>query len=94
MCLRPQWASANPLANLVEEDMDYSKRSMPEPLHGVRRDVWSLLFGYDNPAVRHSPHQHGSPSLARIRLIPFDKRTIPIELQKAFYAHGIVGRRR
>ncbi|CAF2748848.1 unnamed protein product [Rotaria sp. Silwood2] len=27
-------------------------------------------------------------------IIPFKKRTIPIELQKALYAHGIVGRRR
>jgi hypothetical protein len=30
----------------------------------------------------------------QIRIIPFKKRTIPIELQKALYAHGIVGRRR
>jgi hypothetical protein len=29
-----------------------------------------------------------------IRLIPYKKRTIPLELQKALYAHGIVGRRR
>ncbi len=28
----------------------------------------------------------------RIHVIPFKKRTIPIELQKALYAHGIVGR--
>ncbi|CAF1259764.1 unnamed protein product [Rotaria sp. Silwood1] len=27
-------------------------------------------------------------------MISFKKRTIPIELQKALYAHGIVGRRR
>jgi hypothetical protein len=33
--------------------------------------------------------QYGS-----IRIIPFKKRTIPIEFQKALYAHGIVGRRR
>jgi hypothetical protein len=30
----------------------------------------------------------------QIRIIPYKKRTIPIELQKALYAHGIVGRRR
>src|SRR5205823_5524996 len=29
-----------------------------------------------------------------IRFIPYKKRTIPLELQKALYAHGIVGRRR
>jgi len=28
----------------------------------------------------------------QIRIIPYKKRTIPIELQKALYAHGIVGR--
>ena len=33
-------------------------------------------------------------SYGTIRVIPFKKRTIPIELQKALYAHGIVGRRR
>jgi hypothetical protein len=29
-----------------------------------------------------------------IRFVPYKKRTIPLELQKALYAHGIVGRRR
>ena len=29
-----------------------------------------------------------------IGIIPYKKRTIPLELQKALYAHGIVGRRR
>lgn len=29
-----------------------------------------------------------------IRFYPYKKRTIPLELQKALYAHGIVGRRR
>jgi len=29
-----------------------------------------------------------------IRLIPYKKRTIPLELQKAIYVHGIIGRRR
>jgi hypothetical protein len=46
-------------------------------------------------------HSDGSPmtidydlTYGPVRLIPFKKRTIPIELQKALYAHGIVGRRR
>lgn len=30
----------------------------------------------------------------QVHIIPYKKRTIPIELQKALYAHGIVGRRR
>ncbi|CAF1228760.1 unnamed protein product [Adineta steineri] len=30
----------------------------------------------------------------QMRIIGYKKRTIPIELQKALYAHGIVGRRR
>ncbi len=29
-----------------------------------------------------------------VRFYPYKKRTIPLELQKALYAHGIVGRRR
>ncbi|UJR22174.1 hypothetical protein I4U23_025238 [Adineta vaga] len=31
---------------------------------------------------------------AIVRVRPYKKRTIPLELQKALYAHGIVGRRR
>ncbi len=27
-----------------------------------------------------------------LRLVPYKKRTIPLDLQKALYAHGIVGR--
>ena len=29
-----------------------------------------------------------------LHILPYKKRTIPLELQKALYAHGIVGRRR
>jgi hypothetical protein len=29
-----------------------------------------------------------------VHFYPYKKRTIPLELQKALYAHGIVGRRR
>jgi len=29
-----------------------------------------------------------------LRFVPYKKRTIPLQLQRALYAHGIVGRRR
>ena len=44
-------------------------------------DPSSMISDYDDS------HGHA-------HVIPFKKRTIPIELQKALYAHGIVGRRR
>lgn len=104
-CFYPQWISANPLDDVSDDNMlsssfiDYPKRLNEETARWSRRDVWSRLFGFDGPPPRSS-HQHVSNHLvpnsavSRIRIIPFDKRTIPIELQKALYAHGIVGRRR
>ena len=75
----------------------------PENSEFTRRGVWSRLFRgeTDQPRV-HSRSHHSLTEkepgydiqTGRIRLIPFDKRAIPIELQKALYAHGIVGRRR
>lgn len=41
------------------------------------------------PPVQHFDFRRGV-----IRFYPYKKRTIPLELQKALYAHGIVGRRR
>lgn len=76
--------------DLSNDDTTYFKRSTTENVHGVRRDVWSILFGYENPSTRYQQNHHGS-SVSRIRIIPLDKRTIPIELQKALYAHGIIG---
>jgi hypothetical protein len=79
----------------------YLENDKPEDKELIRRGVWPRLFRSENNQPRinsgsqHSPStsQHAIPA-SRIRIIPFDKRTIPIELQKALYAHGIVGRRR
>ena len=46
----------------------------------------------------HSNYMQAIPNFhlrqGLVRFIPYKKRTIPLELQKALYAHGIVGRRR
>lgn len=53
-------------------------------------ELWSLIL--------HRNHffQPSDINLKRglTQSIPFKKRKIPLELQKALYAHGIVGRRR
>ena len=63
--------------------------------HQRRSSLWSKLF---RPNQRKMPSTHSQHELhirnAVIHLIPQKKRTIPLELQKALYAHGIVGRRR
>ena len=80
----------------------YLKRFIPDSKQWTRRDLWSRFFRADNRPVTYSHQSPAGPaagsnhltSVGRIRIIPFDKRGIPIELQKALYAHGIVGRRR
>lgn len=66
-----------------------------------RRDVWSRIFGIEINPSRILSRSHyfsklyGHPlSNNDYIVIPTDKSIIPIELQKALYAHGIVGRRR
>lgn len=78
------------------------KSSIPENVELARRGVWSRLFRSET----NSPQKMNSYSYdqlndsgyavknGRVQFIPHDKRTIPLELRKAFYAHGIVGRRR
>lgn len=48
------------------------------------------------PRKYHSNYLAAIPSFdlrnGVVHLIPYKKRTIPLELQKALYAHGIVGR--
>ena len=48
------------------------------------------------PRIYHSNYLAAIPSFdlrnGVVHLIPYKKRTIPLELQKALYAHGIVGR--
>jgi len=80
----------------------YLENDIPENVELSRRGVWARLFRSES----HSPRKMSTPSndLAtgsgyafkngQFQIIPHDKRTIPIELRKALYAHGIVGRRR
>jgi len=85
----------------LDESM-YLENSIPENVELVRRGVWSRLFRTEtNSPSKIISHSHNLPTESsyaitngRIHLIPHDKRTIPLELQKALYAHGIVGRRR
>ncbi len=68
----------------------------------ISRNPWSQLFRRysDRPIF---PSKYYSPSQSGIALrhgvipyipYPSEKRAIPIEFQKALFAHGIVGRRR
>jgi hypothetical protein len=78
------------------------KNLMPEKIELNRRGVWSRLFRDEiNLPQKINSRSHDfpvEPVLAlkngRIQFIPHDKRKIPLELRKALYAHGIVGRRR
>ena len=49
------------------------------------------IYTHPEPVIMGSDYDipHG-----QVHFLPYKKRTIPIELQKALYAHGIVGRRR
>lgn len=68
----------------------------------ISRNPWSQLFHRHHTRSALNPtyyvtSQSGFPARHhQIRYIPYpsQKRTIPIELQKALLAHGIVGRRR
>jgi hypothetical protein len=75
---------------------------MPENLQLIRRGVWSRLFRSKTnlPQIMNS-HSHQPPTapafaagIIPLQLLPYEKRTIPLELRKALYAHGIIGRRR
>ena len=60
-----------------------------------RSSLWSKLFRSNDQEISSNNHKHELHIRnAVVRLIPYKKRTIPLELQKALYAHGIVGRRR
>lgn len=88
--------------NFDGNGFDYTKDSPLEDVVMMRRGVWSRLFrgGINTPQKLDGQSYPISmtPDLAsingRIQILPYDKRTIPIELRKALYAHGIVGRRR
>lgn len=100
ICIANNGISANDYYD--DNELYYSKNSHPEDLEIVRRGVWSRLFrgGLNGPQKTdgQSYPLSATSDLAalngRIQIIPYDKRTIPLELRKALYAHGIVGRRR
>ncbi|CAF0863907.1 unnamed protein product [Adineta ricciae] len=81
-----------------QEKVYVLKRDIPNDVRLTRRGVWSRLFRQEYNPTRGNNHVYYSPTasvhLGAIHVIPFDKRTIPIELQKALFAHGIIGRRR
>ncbi|CAF4839197.1 unnamed protein product, partial [Rotaria sp. Silwood2] len=72
------------------------KKFIREDIESSQSDAWSRLFHSETSQPRitnrsrysSKVQSHGS-SNGRMYIIPFDKRTIPIELQKALYAHGI-----
>lgn len=78
------------------------KNIQPDDIELTRRGVWSRLFRNEiNLPQKINSNMHKPPLVydfnlknGRISVLPYDKRTIPIELRKALYAHGIVGRRR
>ena len=63
-----------------------------------RRDLRSRVFWDDSLRARLLRRLPTSSTYkaqnARVQVVPMDKRTLPIDLQKAFFAHGIIGRRR
>ena len=72
--------------NNNNEVEDFKRLALPDAFFSFKSinthaDPSLMISDYDDP------HGH-------MYVIPFKKRTIPIELQKALYAHGIVGRRR
>ena len=94
--------------DLSYEDNDESELFNPNDLYLsdneelTSRNPWSHLFHRYSQQSVNSPRFY-SPSLptfrlrnGAIRFIPYpaQKRAIPIEFQKALFAHGIVGRRR
>ncbi|CAF3237176.1 unnamed protein product [Rotaria socialis] len=77
----------------------YSKRLIHEHADFNRRDIWSRLFRSETSQPHIASRSYFSRKLydhaatnGRMHTISIDKLAIPIELQKALYAHGIVGR--
>ena len=69
---------------------------VPDSSELAARTPWSQLFHnyYDRPRYYALPKSGFALRRHDVRYIPQGKRSIPIELQKALFAHGIVGRRR
>jgi hypothetical protein len=80
----------------VKPDSDSDIDSYPaidsEP---IVSNIWSPLYRQKSSGTSYMPAMpHFQLRSGIIRLVSDKKRTIPLELQKALYAHGIVGRRR
>jgi hypothetical protein len=93
--------------DLSSEDIDNSESPTligsnnlytPDNDETISRDLWSRLSHRHNERSIFTPRFKSGYGLrsGQIRYIPYpaQKRAIPIELQKALFAHGIVGRRR
>jgi hypothetical protein len=104
LCINNGHVTANGQTSFDKNDDEsfYLKNSMPENLQLIKRGVWSRLFRSktNSPQTTDSRSDQFPAPLAfaaakiRLQLLPYEKRTIPLELRKALYAHGIVGRRR
>jgi len=70
---------------------DDDQSNILSPDHEIpSSNSWTeILRPRNTPTIPNYNLRHGV-----IHFIPYKKRTIPLELQKALYAHGIVGRRR
>ncbi len=75
---------------------------VPDSEEIISRKPWSQLFHFNSDRSILTPTYYSPPKTGfalrhgEIRYIPYlaQKRAIPIEFQKALFAHGIVGRRR
>ena len=70
---------------------------IPDNDETITRNPWSQLFHRQYERSIKPTHRSGyALRRGEIRYAPYltQKRGIPIELQKALFAHGIVGRRR
>lgn len=74
---------------------------MPDNEEIISRNPWSQLFHRYSERSLFTPTYNSRPQTGfalrhgEIHYIPYpaQKRAIPIEFQKALFAHGIVGRR-
>ena len=74
------------------------EKSEPAYSRVGRRDLWSRIF-WDEDLGALLPNRPRTTSTdrahnPRVQVVPMGKRTLPLDLQKALFAHGIIGRRR
>jgi hypothetical protein len=91
----------NDLSYEDNDDSDSNILYIPDNEEITSRNPWSHLFHRYSDRSVGSPTYYSRPqsgfNLRRGEIhyipYPFQKRAIPIEFQKALFAHGIVGRR-